>query len=549
MELAGCYPVPLRFRVMTRSELPDLARHLDGRSTTLLTGGRIVLHDGRQSDALLIAGERILAVGPGARAAAAALTPPVPRLELPPVTVLPGFIDAHTHLVHQGLELARLDLGAAASSREALERVGAALAAHDPDRPFIAEGFDDTAWTGGNIERAMLDRLAPRTPLIVRRVCGHLAVANGAALAALAAHPAAASYAERGLIAAESGVLLEDAAMRLRSLFPPTAAELDQAVASAEEMALQLGITSAHDIEDQAGIAALARRRRASKLAIRITVHAAEEQLSGLEALGLGSGPGDPWLKLGGVKLFLDGSIGARTAALRTPFADRVGDHGRLLFATPDLAHLVQRIDATGSTAVLHAIGDAAIDQALTVLEALGRERVSAARHRIEHLELTPDELVDRLARVGATASMQPNFVDRWGGRGGLYEQALGPERVRQMNRFGTLRARGIPLAFGSDCMPLGPLAGLRGAIAHPIRAERLSLPEALSAYSAGSARAAFSEGEAGAIAPGLLADLVLIAGDLFQSADPAASPIAATIVGGRLRYAATPTPSSRAAH
>jgi predicted amidohydrolase YtcJ len=526
---------------MTHSELPALARHLDGRTSVLLTGARIVLQGGSRTDAVLIAGERILAVGPEARAAASTLAPPAVELELPalpPVTVLPGFIDAHTHLVHQGLELARLDLGPAASSHEAIARVQAALAEHDPDRPFIAEGFDDSSWPAGRLERAMLDRIAPHTAIILRRVCGHLAVANGAALAALAAHPMAASYAERGLIAAESGVLLEDAAMRLRSLFPPTAAELDQAVATAEAMALRLGITSAHDIEDQAGISALARRRRASALALRITVHAAEEQLAGLEVLGIGGGPGDPWLKLGGVKLFLDGSIGARTAALRIPFADRQ-DRGRLLFETSELKALVRRIDAAGSTAVLHAIGDAAIDQALTALEDLGPQAVRAARHRIEHLELTPDDLIDRLAQVGATASMQPNFVDRWGGRGGLYEQALGPERVRRMNRFRTVLEREIPLAFGSDCMPLGPLSGLRGAISHPVPEERLSLAEALAAYSAGGARAAFSEPETGAIAPGRWADLVLVAGDLFASADPAASQVLATIVGGRLRYAA----------
>ena len=134
---------------------------------------------------------------------------------------------------------------------------------------------------------------------------------------------------------------------------------------------------------------------------------------------------------------------------------------------------------------------------------------------------------------------MQPNFVDRWGGPGGLYEHALGRERVRAMNRFHTLAERGIPLAFGSDCMPLGPLAGLRGAIAHPVEQEQLSLAAALRAYAAGGAEAAFSEGEIGAIAPGYFADLVLIAGDLAASADPAANPVVATIVDGRLRYAA----------
>jgi predicted amidohydrolase YtcJ len=511
---------------------------LDGQARVLVTGARIVLPGGHRTDALLIDGERIAALGQEAVEAARGAA----KLELPGVTVLPGFIDAHTHLIHQGLTLGRLALGTAGSSREVLELVAAALADHDPGRLLIAEDWDDTAWPAGDrLERAALDRLAPRTPVILRRVCGHLAVANGAALARISAHPAASAHAANGLLAVESGVLIEDAAMRLRELFPPDEGEIDRALARAEAQALGLGVTSVHDIADQAGVAALARRRRAGSLRMRVTVHVDRQQLPGVETLGLGSGPGDRWLKLGGVKLYLDGSIGARTAALRAPYADSPLETGRLLFAEADLIALVRRIDAAGSTAVLHAIGDAAIDQALTALEALGPAGVHAARHRIEHLELTPDDLIERVARLGVTASMQPNFVDRWGQAGGMYARALGAERLGQMNRFRTLVGRGVPLAFGSDCMPMGPLAGLRGALHHPLASERLTASEAFAAYAAGGAYAAFAESETGAIVPGHLADLVLVAGDPWDAADPERCPVLATIVGGRLMHEAAP--------
>jgi predicted amidohydrolase YtcJ len=174
----------------------------------------------------------------------------------------------------------------------------------------------------------------------------------------------------------------------------------------------------------------------------------------------------------------------------------------------------------------------------------LGPEAVRAARHRIEHLELTPDDLVARIARLGVTASMQPNFVDRWGQPAGMYARALGPERLAEMNRFRTLRERGVTLAFGSDCMPMGPLAGLRGALRHPRASERLTAQEAFAAYTAGSAYAGFSEAETGAIAIGLLADLVLVAGDPWSAADPEACPVLATVVGGRLMHAAATAPA-----
>ena len=215
---------------------------------------------------------------------------------------------------------------------------------HDPDRPFIAEGFDDLvlARPAARLEAAMLDRLA-RTRLVTRRVCGHLAVANGAALAALAAHPKAASYAERGLIAAESGVLLEDARHASPEPLPATAAELEMAVASAEAMASG-SESRAHTTSRIRPDLTLARRDGVGAH-IRITVHAAEEQLADSKR-SASAVDRESWLKLGVV----NSSSMARSAPdprLRVPFADRT----RIRAGSSSILRvdrLVRRIDAAG---------------------------------------------------------------------------------------------------------------------------------------------------------------------------------------------------------
>ncbi len=512
----------------------DALNALDGCSTVLVTNSRI-LAAGGVSPSVLVAGERIVAVGDAARARAAAAAGTVHTIELPGLTVVPGFIDAHTHLVHVGFGLMRPDLSGLPSAAAVVAHVREVLAGHDPSRPLIGERWDDGRWgPGDRIGRADLDRIAARTPVILRRVCGHKAVANSAALAALLSDKRGAAYAAQGFVDETTGILVEDAAMRLAALFPPAAAEIEQALALACSAAGRLGVTAAHDMVTPGTLRALQVLKARGHLTLRVTAHLAHDQLAAAEEIGLMSGLGDNWLRLGGVKLFLDGSLGARTAALRTPYADRPGTTGLLLIAEEEVNALTRRLDRRGLTAVIHAIGDRAIAVALAALEALGPAAVRTLRHRIEHLELTPDDLLARMAQVGATASMQPNFVARWGEPGGMYEQALGPTRYRAMNRFKSLAERGVPLAFGSDSMPMGPVAGLAGAVAHPVERERLTPAAALTAYAQGAAHAAFTENELGSIAPGKLADLVVLAGDPLDADELPACRVAATIVGGR---------------
>ena len=239
----------------------------------------------------------------------------------------------------------------------------------------------------------------------------------------------------------------------------------------------------------------------------------------------LDAGGPDQAFEVLGVKVFVDGSLGARTACLRHPYADAATTCGTALYGAAELETLARVVDAAGLQLMVHAIGDAALDRALDALEPLVRDG-NPFKHRLEHVEVTPPDVVDRLARSGLWVCAQPNFAGRWSQPGGLNEQRLG-SRLTQCNLYRTLYAAGIPMAFGSDCMPLGPLFGLRSAMQHPLAAERLDAATALALYST-AARTLAGRGDAGARAG---RDWVVLEGDFDR--------VAATYRGTRRVFAA----------
>jgi len=186
---------------------------------------------------------------------------------------------------------------------------------------------------------------------------------------------------------------------------------------------------------------------------------------------------------MGVVKIFTDGSIGARTAALREGYVDKTG-WGLLLLPDGELRALLQTCFERRVTVAIHAIGDAALEQVVGAFENVtGKRPLPTGWGSIEHAELLDDELLSRIKPLGVTLSVQPNFVAQWGQPGGLYEEALGRARFERMNPFGEIRRLGIPLTFGSDCMPLNPALGLRGAVHHPNEVYRLPVGDALGVF------------------------------------------------------------------
>ncbi|MGD8394577.1 MAG: amidohydrolase family protein [Candidatus Eiseniibacteriota bacterium] len=534
---------------------------LDGHGRVLFTGGTILIDaaSGSTTDALLVDGARIAAHGAAARAAAATGDRSVEgqgdgRCSVDVVTValggralLPGFIDAHTHLAHRGFALTGLDLSGTRSAREVIERTREALAKQEPGRPLIGEGWDDSTWvTGGaglaeTLDGTALDRLSAETPILLRRVCGHKAAANRVAIDTLLRQDPTLDRPQ--LVDRRRGLLLELAALRLRRAFAPTASEIEVALHAAVAEALSHGITAVHDLGDAAALAAAAALRARGEAGLRTVFHMSGADRMTRRAEATATIGDDAWLRVGGVKLFLDGSVGARTAALEAPYQRPDGgpaEHGQLLLDPATLEHQIAAIHARGWQAVVHVIGDRAIARALDAFARLGPAACRERRHRLEHVELLPPALLERLAASGLTVCLQPNFIAQWQAPGGLYMRMLGEERWRWMNRLGAIHEHQIPLAFGSDCMPLGPLYGIGAAVHHPVDSERLTVDEALAAYTTAADAASPAAEPLGTLEIGRRADCVLLDRDPRGVADPAASRVLATVVDGRLAHAAS---------
>lgn len=424
--------------------------------------------------------------------------------------VVPGFQDAHVHLCQIGRALARPGLDGAKSLAAALE-TASRWRAEKRGGPLLLDGYDETGWPEGRgPRRDDLDRIEPDRPLVLRRVCCHVAVANGAALARI---PERTPNVDRA-----TGRLEEDAAFRLETeFFPPTEEEDREAILRAEARAFSLGVTTVHEIDVPRVVPAYRSLAARGELRIRVFYFVCS---SPGEAASLRDRTEIGPFRVSGVKTFLDGSLGGETAAMGEPYAGG-GGRGTLLIERGEIEGVLREAEAAGIPSMMHAIGDRAIDALLDAHERvrLGRAAPSLP-HRVEHGEALRDRAAERMARLGLRLSMQPNFPLRWGNRGGLYESRLGRDRAAGLNRVGSWFRRGIPLAFGSDGMPFDPFFGLRGAAEHPSPGERIPWEDALRLYTSSAESFVEGGGEGGVIAPGKRADFALFddGGDLPET-------------------------------
>jgi len=451
------------------------------------------------------------------------------QIDLGGAFVIPGLIDTHFHLTSLALKALRCDLSAAMSAEDAAGRLASYAAGSDA--PFVVGvEWDESGWQDPAFPtRVMLDRVDNVRPVLARRICGHVGVVNRVLLERLTPRPA--------LIDRDSGLVREHALWEAGTLCEPGASALAHGMGAAVERLHGLGVTAIHDIVEPAklepylaGLAAAG-----APLSIDMLLHCHPREFAEWRARAARYDV--PGVRLAGVKCFLDGSLGGRTAALHEPYEDGEGN-GTLLMDDETLDGIVRGSAEAGIVCAMHAIGDRAIDQALDALE---RVRPQAGHFRMEHAEITGPCQIERLARSPLCLAMQPNFVRNWGGAGGLYEARLGRDRVREINRFRTLLNAGVPVIFGSDGMPPGPLFGLPGAVWHPNPAERLSPRETLLGYTDHASRAPGHVRDAGSIEPGRLADLVVLAADPLAAGDPAAGgepEVLQTWVGGRRVFA-----------
>lgn len=358
----------------------------------------------------------------------------------------------------------------------------------------------------------------------MRRICGHYAVVNTAALRRI---PRNSKIVDR-----KNGLLYEDIALNLNDIFKPSDEMLVKAVKLATKKALRLGITSVHEISKPRRFRILQSLKK--RLRVRFAIYLPEKYQKSIIETGLRTGYGDDWLKFAGIKVYVDGSLGARTAALWQPFTN-TRRRGNILVSANALSKMLRSAESNGIQLMIHSIGDRATSMVLGVLRKYARSG-NPLRHRIEHLEILKTESVADIARLRVIASMQPNFVQCWQSPGGMYHRILGSRYLR-MNCFRSLLNAHAQVVFGSDCMPLGPLYGLKGAVRHPSNCGRLHIADALRLYTAAGAFATFDEKKKGRIDPGYLADLVFLNKNPLKAENLNSLKVEAVMINGSFAY------------
>jgi predicted amidohydrolase YtcJ len=461
-------------------------------------------------------------------------------VDLPGATIVPGFIDTHVHLTPTGLALDNADVESSASKEELL-----AIARTRRDAgaaPIVLRGFDETRWDRPDHPTlAELDESSGGVPLAIVRADGHLALANTAAIEASGVRGE--DGLERDVDGGPTGRLTERANDKLERWLTAglTDHHIQELQLKAAGLAAARGITCVHEMQmpHSAGLRDLqVFMGHRANLPVDTVPIVATMDLPLVIDHGFGAVGGD---------LPADGSIGARTAALLSPYAGGDGD-GTAYYADDELAEFFHAGSGAGLQVGMHAIGDRGIEQVIGAwervygaLDSRERRHFRARRHRIEHFEMPTSAHIERTAMLGLAVSVQPVFDRYWGQPGGLYETAVGPDRAWAMNPIRTLLDRGVEVGAGSDSpiTPLDPLLAVRALESHHDPAQRLSRFEAIRLHTIGGARLGHQEEKKGALGRGMHADFVAYDGDPFEA--PALEELAPilTVSLGREVYAA----------
>ncbi|GAA0279984.1 amidohydrolase [Halobacterium noricense] len=442
--------------------------------------------------------------------------------------VLPGFVDAHTHMETVGQYGVHADLRGASGPEEITERLQERAAETDEEW-VLGYGYDESAWDADDLHQSDLDAVSDERPVAAIREDMHTATVNAVALDA---------YGEEmpdGDVLGD-GRIVEDAVEVVYEATEPDPEETESLLRAAQREANEKGVTCVHDMVRQShSPRAFRELDLADELTVRVRLNYWSDHLDALLETGLRTNHGSGMVEVGGVKTYTDGSLGGHTAKLSEPYADAPDEAGQWVVDPGDLREFVARADDAGLQVTAHAIGDEAIDAVLDAYEACAD--AGESRHRIEHAELASDDVIERMSELGVVASMQPNFL-KWAGSEGLYEDRLGTERREASNRFPAYRDSDVPLAFGSDCMPLDPLLGVHYAVNPPTEPQALSVTDALRAYTAGGAYAGFREDEMGTIEVGAFADFVVLDESPWKQPEAIRDiDVQATVVDGDVVY------------
>jgi hypothetical protein len=505
------------------------------------------------ADAVLVRGERIELAGSGAEVRKRAGTA-VPVLDAKGMMLVPGFIDAHVHLLDGGFALASVQLRDARTKAEFVDRIRR-HAATLPAGAWILNGdWDHTSWGGDLPERGWIDGVTPNNPVWINRLDGHMNLANTLALRAAGITRATPDVAGGTIVRDATGEptgVLKDNAMGLMGdavPVPPLAVSL-RALDTAMTHVAARGVTAVHHMGGWGDLEVFRRAHEAGALRTRILAAVPLASWERLRDTVAARGRGDAWLRIGALKGFVDGSLGSHTAAMLAPFTDSPADSGFFVTPEEDLYRWTAGADGAGLQVMVHAIGDRAIRTQLGVFDRVAREHGARDRRfRIEHAQHIHPADLPRFAALGVIPSMQPyHAIDdgRWADR------VIGAERAKGTYAFRSLLEAKAALAFGSDwsVAPPSPLEGIHAAVTrrtlddrHPggwVPEQRITVEQALRAYTTGSAYAGYQEREVGMLRAGMLADLVLVDRDLtrVEASTIRDARVVLTMVGGRVVF------------
>ena len=474
--------------------------------------------------------------------------------------LLPGFNDAHVHFVQGGAQLDQVQLTDAATPEEFAKRMAAQVKKTPKGEWILGGRWDETKWPKPELPtKDFVDPVTGATPIFVERYDGHEALANSAALK-LAGINAKTPDVPGGVIVRDASGnptgILKDAAMALiyKAIPPMTPEQRIRAARGALKHAASLGVTSVQHMNPEfADVAAYSELAEKGELTTRIYAVPMETDWRDQAKVGIRHAWGSTYLRLGAVKGYADGSLGSRTAYMFAPFADDPGNHGLLsdeMHPPGVMRDRLMQADAAGLQLRVHAIGDRAISMMLDIFGDIEKDHgYHDQRFAIEHAQHMAQKDFERFAKLHVIASMQPyHAIDdgRWA------EPRLGHDRARYSYAWRSFLDNGVTLAFGTDwpVAPLDPMVGLYAAVTRAtldgknpggwIPEEKITLPEAVEAYTMGAAFAEFQERDKGSITPGKLADMVILSDNIFDLKPEAIRnvEVKTTIVGGKVVYA-----------
>ncbi len=540
--------------------IPDDLSHTQRAADLAIVNGRIWTGNKSRpvADALASQGELIVAVGSN-NDITRLIDSRTRVIDLEGKLAVPGFIDSHTHFIEAGFHLLSVDLRNAPTPEEFARRIGNHAEKLPAGRWITGGDWDHERWPGAALPtKELIDRVTPNNPIFVSRLDGHMSLANSAALRMAGVSketgdPPGGTIVRDPTSGDPTGILKDDAQSLVhRVIAEPSDAERDEALKASLAEAASVGVTSIHDIAPWKDYAAYKRFRDAGRLTVRVYARTPMSQWERQADTVAREGAGDDCLRLGGLKAFMDGSLGSTTALFFEPFEDAPHTSGLMTGDNIPEGKLKQNIkdaDKAGLQCSVHAIGDRANNIALAYLEEVATENGPRDRRfRIEHAQHLLPADVSRFGKLGVIASMQPyHAIDdgRWA------ERRLGPVRIKSSYVFRSLLDAGATLAFGSDwyVAPLSPILGIHAAVTrltndgeNPqtwIPEQRISVEEAVRAYTTSAAYAEFGEKAKGSLEVGKLADVVVLSQDIFRI-DPAEirkTRVICTIVGGKAVY------------